>query len=167
MKTKRRIIVPILLFFIVGIIWLNSSMDAVISDMQSDWVFDLLNPIFEKVFDRTLTVHIVRKLAHFIEFAVLGGVLYLAVSLFDISPSMRIYTSGTLSMIVALIDETIQLTSEGRTSQVTDVWLDCLGSISAIICLAMIFHLAHLDRDDPEEDAADASPDNEDRDKTK
>ncbi|MCD7748353.1 MAG: VanZ family protein [Firmicutes bacterium] len=146
MKTKRRIILPILIFLALAFIWLNSAMDSVMSDEESSRILDLLNRITEAIFNRSLTLHVVRKLAHFVEFAVLGGLFYLSVALFDTSPSLRIYISETLSLIVALIDETIQLSSDGRSSQVTDVWLDSLGSFSAILCLALLFALLHLDK---------------------
>ena len=44
-------------------------------------------------------------------------------------------------VLTALTDETIQLFSEGRSSQVTDVWLDSAGVLAGIL-VAIVLLLA-------------------------
>ncbi len=60
---------------------------------------------------------------------------------------MRVYSRHPLrhitvpmlaGVLTALTDETIQLFSEGRSSQVTDVWLDSAGVLVGIL-IALVF----------------------------
>ena len=48
---------------------------------------------------------------------------------------------GLGSLLTALTDETIQMFSDGRSSQLTDVWLDLSGAMAGILvglfCLAL------------------------------
>ena len=68
-------------------------------------------------------MHLVRKLAHFTEFAVLG---LLAGMLFG--GRCRHLLAGLLfSAITALCDETIQLFAAGRSGRIQDVRLDIAG----------------------------------------
>ena len=80
-----------------------------------------------------LTDHIVRKLAHFCEYTLEGFLLMLC---------MRVYTRNYIwhisvpllgGVLTALADETIQIYSPGRSSQVTDVWLDSAGVLAGIL----------------------------------
>lgn len=69
----------------------------------------------------------IRKLGHFFEFSMLG----LTSSLYALFSKKR-FTRAVpdaffLGMTVALCDETIQLHVSGRSSQVSDVWLDIFG----------------------------------------
>lgn len=66
-----------------------------------------------------------RKLAHFIEFFVLGAEISLYAVFFikNLGISVLCYPIG---MILAFFDETIQIFSK-RGPQISDVWLDFLG----------------------------------------
>lgn len=65
---------------------------------------------------------VIRKLAHFTEFTVLGFLLSLR---FD-ERSAKVYPVILFGILTALMDETIQHFTD-RTSSVFDVWLDTLG----------------------------------------
>ena len=74
-----------------------------------------------------LTEHIIRKTAHFAEYAVLGGLTAKAYGLYG---RHRIFNRDALMLIfmVPFVDETIQLFVAGRSGQISDVWLDMSGA---------------------------------------
>lgn len=101
------------------LIFLHSSMPAEVSRAESGGLFYLLSQAFP-----FLTEHMLRKLAHFGEFAILG--VFLGQSL---RPSyIRVLLAG---LLCALCDETIQLFVAGRSSQVSDIWVDFAGVLAA------------------------------------
>ena len=47
-------------------------------------------------------------------------------------------------LLTALTDETIQIFSPGRSSQVTDVWLDSAGVLAGILTALVLMALCRL-----------------------
>ena len=88
-----------------------------------------------------LTMHIVRKLAHFCEYTLEGFLLMLCMRVYSRHPLRHITVPMLGGVLTALTDETIQLFSEGRSSQVTDVWLDSAGVLAGIL-VAIVLLLA-------------------------
>lgn len=87
-----------------------------------------------------VTDHLVRKLAHFCEYAALGLDLSL---IFQLRKKTKLYDCCYLifaSCFVATIDEGIQLFSDGRGAQVQDVLLDTVGAITGIFIFGGIFY---------------------------
>lgn len=109
---------------LAGILWLllifvQSAMPAEASQAESGGLLYLLTQVFP-----FLTEHMLRKLAHFGEFAILGVLLGQS-----LHPSyLRTLFAG---LLCALCDETIQLFVAGRSSQVSDVWVDFAGVLAA------------------------------------
>ena len=126
----------------LAFIWGNSLDSAVESAAKSGRVGELLRPLLELVVGQGgVTDHLVRKLAHFTEYAVLGALLLL---LTVVGFRVRLQTVVNclfFLMAAALTDETIQMFSDGRSSQLTDVWLDLSGAMAGILvglfCLAL------------------------------
>ena len=126
----------------LAFIWGNSLDSTVESAAKSGRVGELLRPLLELVVGQGgVTDHLVRKLAHFTEYAVLGALLLLLTA---VSFRVRLQTVVNclfFLMAAALTDETIQMFSDGRSSQLTDVWLDFSGAMAGIlvglICLAL------------------------------
>ena len=85
-----------------------------------------------------ITEHIVRKLAHFTEFTALGMLLSIDTALFLKKMKQYIWVPFFVGLLVALVDETIQLFPIGRSSKVTDVWLDFSGVIFGTIILLVL-----------------------------
>lgn len=80
-----------------------------------------------------VTNFLVRKTAHFTEYAVLGVLVANA-----LDPERAVYRGHLASICIALalvpsIDETIQLFVPGRSGQVTDVLLDCCGAATGVL----------------------------------
>lgn len=79
---------------------------------------------------------LLRKWGHFTEFFVLGGLMYL--TLRETAMIHKIPISLGLCVLVAVIDEAIQMFMDGRTSQLSDVMLDGCGSLVGI-CIVWCF----------------------------
>ena len=96
-----------------------------------------------------LTNHILRKIAHVVEFAFLGffaeGVFLLALNLIFKKYAGRVSLVFTVlfGLITALLDETVQIYTD-RGSMVTDAWIDfsgvVLGSLFCLILHSVIKH---------------------------
>ena len=130
---------------LAGCIWFifsNSMAVADVSSVSSGRVLQLLQAVLRRLghpaLAQRLTMHIVRKMAHFCEYTLEGFLLMLC---------MRVYTRGYVrhisvpmlgGVLTAMADETIQIYSPGRSSQVTDVWLDSAGVLAGIL-IALVF----------------------------
>ncbi len=132
---KSKILLIVLALLTLIFIFSNSMPDIESSKVQSEGIMKLIKPFLELIVGKgNVTLHMVRKLAHFTEFGLLGFVLGLLVG----KPR-----SGTFFFVLltALTDETIQLFT-GRGSQVKDVWIDfaggCTGIIAGIILLSIV-----------------------------
>ena len=126
-----RIIVFILTAFMIGFVFFRSSMSAEASTVESESTLDFLINFFKSFgISVEMSENIVRKLAHFAEFFVIGGLLMSCAYGFDsLRPQrfgVRVLFAG---MLTALIDETIQLFSEGRAGMIADVWIDMGGVV--------------------------------------
>lgn len=71
--------------------------------------------------------HNIRKLAHFLEFALLGVILCNVYAAFGVSHRTATGYILFLGLAVAVTDEYIQLYAPGRSALVTDVILDFSG----------------------------------------
>ena len=104
----------------------NSLQNAVDSSSRSGAVLAWLQELFGFGW---LTEHIVRKVAHFSEFLVLGVVGLKCFGYYGASVLPALFTG----LLTALTDETIQRFVEGRSSQVTDVWIDFAGCAAGVL----------------------------------
>lgn len=126
----------------ITIIWLNSLLPARISSEQSGFVTDILISIFGWigiVLNQSLLSTMVRKIAHFLEFFVLGF-LFFNVPL-NIRKDKNLLYTIFLGLVVAIIDECIQLFVDGRAFMFTDIGIDMLGVIVGGLVGLFIFTL--------------------------
>ena len=119
---------------IIGFIFYNSLQGSQESSAMSGRVMALLKPILDP-WDRIPedTFHwLVRKLAHFTEFFVLGlSLCALSGRMIWKSPPMTWYAPAILALLVAMTDEFIQRFT-GRTSALKDVAIDLVGALAGI-----------------------------------
>ena len=109
--------------FIFSNSWTPATQSDVISGGLSYKLYTLLNLQMDY-----FTFHVfVRKAAHFIEFFILG--------LLSIGSFKNMKFSLFICILVACCDETIQLFTEGRSGQISDVMLDSFGSSCSFILL--------------------------------
>lgn len=129
----RKVLI-ILLILLLGFIWGHSCMSVSESRNESSRVMEFVKPLLEIFVGKGhVTLHLVRKLAHFTEFAALGGVLAL---LMPVSWKGR-GISASCALLAGFLDETIQLFS-GRGDQISDVWLDFSGALFGILVLSLL-----------------------------
>ena len=130
---KRRVLI-VLLVLLLAFIWGHSCMPVDASREESSAVLELLRPLLGLIVGKeNVTLHLVRKLAHFTEFFCLGCDLALLLPFRGKSQLL----AGGLGMLTGFIDETIQIFS-GRGPAIRDVWLDFSGAAAAILILAAI-----------------------------
>lgn len=113
----------------VCFIWGHSLIQGPQSSLESGLVVALVRPLFEAlgVTDVDLMTLIVRKGAHFSEYALLG---VLAAGLFRARRRERGRAPFPWAYLVALVpvaDESLQLLVPGRSGQPTDVLIDLAG----------------------------------------
>lgn len=86
-----------------------------------------------------LTHFLVRKTAHFTEYAVLGFLLSHGLGLVKRQNKLTVLCVAACIVLVPSIDETIQLFTPGRSGMIQDVLLDICGAttgatITTLIC---------------------------------
>lgn len=127
MKDKNKKIITIFTILIICFIWGNSLLPASVSSSFSNFVTDIINFLFggtEQTGESIVQDGLIRKIAHFTEFATLGCLVIL-----PRATKKHLAVVLLSGMSVALIDETIQIFSDGRGSQVSDIWIDLIGFI--------------------------------------
>ena len=136
---------------LAGCIWFifsNSMAVAQVSSASSGRVLTLLQGALRRLghpaLAQRLTMHFVRKLAHFCEYLLEGFLLMLCMRVYSRHPLRHITVPMLGGVLTALTDETIQLYSPGRSSQVTDVWLDSVGVLAGILAALVLMALCRL-----------------------
>ncbi len=130
---------------LAGCIWFifsNSMAVADVSSVSSGRVLQLLQAVLRRLgmpgLAQRLTMHIVRKMAHFCEYTLEGFLLMLCMRVYTRRYVRHISVPMLGGVLTAMADETIQIYSPGRSSQVTDVWLDSAGVLAGIL-IALVF----------------------------
>ncbi len=83
--------------------------------------------------------HLIRKLAHFSEYAALGVISALFFDSLLEDRQKKCFVSAIVGILTPLVDETIQIFS-GRGPAISDIWIDVLGySIGALAVFFVIF----------------------------
>ena len=87
--------------------------------------------------------YLVRKVAHFSEYALLG--LFVELLCMSFADRLLFFIPEGLCLAAALIDEGIQLFSDSRSAQLRDVCIDLsgatLGVLIAMLVLAVVAHI--------------------------
>ena len=126
---------------VLAFIWGNSLDSAVESAAKSGRVGELLRPLLELVVGQGgVTDHLIRKLAHFAEYAVLGELLLLLTAVGFHVRLQTVVNCLFFLMAAALTDETIQIFT-GRGSQIQDVWLDFAGGFTGLLVMLALWAL--------------------------
>lgn len=145
-------LVPVLAIMLI--IFLFSAQTGTRSEGSSESVgrliLSIVNPEFEQLSEAEQDVlvescqHIIRKLAHFSEYAALGFFLMLHIRVRGIIRKGSLWALG-ICVFYAMTDEVHQLWVGSRSGQVSDVLLDGCGALFGIGCLmAMWFIIRKL-----------------------
>ena len=140
----KRWILYIVLCLIVFFIWDNSLQNGGTSDGFSLIFAKWIAPIANKLgfYGNIWALNrIIRKLAHLTEFTILGGVLYVVLRRYiEYGTVVKTIVVG---IVIASLDEFIQLFSLGRSSQLSDVLIDTVGIIIGISVVKLTYYISH------------------------
>ena len=148
-RRKQILVFSVLAVCVVGAIFWNSLQNAQESNELSSGLLAWLKPCLLHLFggSEELMHEVVRKTAHFVEFAVLG------LCLCGVADGMRpdfwrtslLFFPLFVLLSTAVTDEFIQSFSD-RTSAVKDVLLDFCGGIFGLAVTALMFAMLHSRR---------------------
>ena len=141
--TKRRKRLCILLICAnLAFIWGNSLMTGTESGALSGGVLAWINAFLNlEGAGAEMLHHIIRKAAHFTEFACLGMLLAWHFGMADVKGTALGAFPLLDGLLAACIDETIQIFVDGRASDLMDVWTDTFGVLTGITILLLGHHL--------------------------
>ena len=143
---KRRKLCTVLLLTNIAFIWGNSLLPGSVSGALSNWVGEILAMFFPGApTDPVAGRGLLRKLAHFTEFACLGGLLAWRLCMARRFAALAV--AG--GFFVACIDEGIQLFVPDRGPSFLDVLLDTAGTLLGMSVL-VIGYTIHRKRQIPE-----------------
>ncbi len=144
-------LIKILIALTLAFIWVNSLMPRAESQAVSQGLLERIVELF-----RALGIHIspksdhfLRKLAHFVEYGILGAEFSLLLHLRDKQGPQGFVNCAFAGLSAAVIDESLQLISN-RGSQVQDVLLDFCGYMVGLWLCAVIYERfirKRIDRD--------------------
>ena len=117
------------------LIFLMSSFDATESANQSNFIVNIITDIF-KIENIELLSFIIRKLAHFTEYLILGSLTINMLNKNDISKKYLL--SILICIIYATSDEIHQIFVPGRACQIRDILIDSIGSITGVYLYKLI-----------------------------
>ena len=130
---KRLRICSCLVCMVLIFIWGNSMLPGEISQAFSDWVKEMLTKLLpgrEKDVVRQ-SGGLLRKIAHFTEFAALGALLGWLFGMLK----KRKWNPILWGMAAACVDETIQGFVPGRSPGLKDVAIDTAGVVTGFVLL--------------------------------
>ena len=151
---KKNILI-ILLIISMGTMYYFSSQDGPTSTAQSNTVIQVIDKIRDRVTlhnEKLIKINesiiselkkhkksvVVRKAAHFSIYAVIGGLAMIVMYSF----SKKVFLSATISFIFsilfAIFDERSQLKVDGRSGNLTDVFIDSSGALLSIILVSIL-----------------------------
>lgn len=143
-RTKPRLTVCItLLVAWLAVIWGNSMTPGQVSGQLSGWASELIGKILPFLSPESEYGHLlVRKIAHFSEFAVLGFLLGWLFAMVAEKKPLRFLLPLGCGMSAAVIDECIQIFSPGRVCSFWDMCIDWSGVLTGIgfmtlLCLVL------------------------------
>ena len=125
-------------------IFANSAAVAEASNQTSSMVQQQIHALCDTVgkpgLKELFTVWVVRKLAHFTEYALLGLVWLLCLWAYR----RRLRWAAPLCLLTAAADETVQRFTPGRSAQFSDVVLDFAGALTGLLCGLLVLCLCRM-----------------------
>lgn len=139
LRTAWIVLVCLLIALTLGFIWGNSIKSRSESKLLSLGVLQWIRPLLDAIFSpENVTDHLVRKLAHFTEFGLLGAELIWLTCFLRKLRLQAVLDCLLAGLAAAAIDETIQIFS-ARGSQAIDVLLDFGGVIAGVFIVLLIW----------------------------
>ena len=124
------------------------------SSVVEDFILKMVSlmPVGQDIAKQLLEIFTVRKIAHFVEYMILGGlsaaswVLYQAEEKENRKPFFLI--AWGFCVLFAVLDELHQAFVPGRTSSIRDILLDSVGALFGAFLVALI--VKHVIKNDKE-----------------
>ena len=142
-RTKKRIgLCLTLLVLNLALIWGNSLVSGEASGEMSGSVMEFalkLLQLPESAAERLH--HLIRKAAHFTEFALLTMELTWLCGMLEEKWLYRMVLPVAGGMLAALVDESLQMLTPGRGPSLVDVWIDTSGAVAGMMILLTGYHL--------------------------
>ena len=137
------IIITVLTAAMILFAWIHSFFPADMSSTESGGVLSVVSAVLGVVgIGEELTDHIIRKAAHFTEFFAIGALLLSCAYCFDrFRPYRYLVYVLSAGLFTAVVDETIQLGSEGRSGMITAVWIDLGGVVCGAALMLGVYAL--------------------------
>lgn len=138
--TRHRILRLLPLFIMSGIIFSFSLQVAEVSNEQSGFIVAIVTKILVPLVGNTFSIdtltYVVRKCAHFSEYALLG-----ILGAYANMGWNRKYTKLFIGygVINAVLDETIQYFVPGRSCQLSDMVLDSIGYFCGFLFVLFVY----------------------------
>lgn len=147
-----KIIISLFILLTVAIIWGHSFMTPEMSTEESSFVKEIVEAVVQSVSNNqafTIPEIVIRKSAHFFEYAILGLELVIFITINKSLPDddkkrglikklLSLYpTAFIISLLVGFVDETIQYFT-GRYSSIWDVLLDLAGASFSILVFLLL-----------------------------
>ena len=153
MKNKK-IFFAIMTFLWVAVIFSFSLQPGEVSgDISGSFLTKVLEWFAPGVFEELETMPqeqldiwhmILRKCAHFTEFAVLG--VLSSLTLTQTKVLHRVLIAMLFCLVVASLDETLQLFVDGRAGRIVDVMIDGAGALSGIGLVVVLYKIVLVNK---------------------
>lgn len=119
----------------MAIIFTMSSFNSIESANQSNYIVNIISSVLN-INNIELLNLIIRKLAHYIEYLILG---ILVINMFIKNNIPQSYLISIIFCIIyAISDEIHQIFTPGRACQIKDILIDSIGSITGIYLYKLI-----------------------------
>lgn len=140
-RSSARLGWGIFLFAWVLFIWGHSLVAGTFSSTESGRFVVLFTPLFHAagIFDTEVMTFVVRKCAHFSEYAVLSVVIANNCRVHGWKAE-HIAAAHLASFVIACIDESIQVFVPGRTSSARDIAIDTAGLVVGAAISWILFY---------------------------
>ena len=130
MKKKISLLLTILWMVLIFILSSASSSE---SNEHSGWIVNFIAQIFN-INNLDMLSYIIRKIAHVLEFAMLGILVMNLISCYN----KKMYLALIICVLYAVSDEIHQIFVPGRNSSIIDVLIDSVGSFIGIYIYKVI-----------------------------
>lgn len=139
-QTKPRLMISgVMIFGILCFIWGNSLLPGKDSGQLSGFIGTLLQKLLPFLdLQSEQGMHLLRKAAHFSEFAALGFSFAWLYGMLCKKRSWSLVLPLSSGTCAAAIDETIQLFSPDRGPSIKDIGIDTCGVIAGIVVMTLL-----------------------------
>ena len=132
-KKLQKFLAWLALLVWMGVIFYFSHQSGDASMQLSDGILDSFKSLFQNFLDYHTLSYIVRKIAHFTEYFILGLLIYHLVKQYRVISKTEIIWMILFCVIYAMSDEFHQVFIGGRSPMIFDVIIYSLGSSLSIL----------------------------------